>query len=206
MSNLGGLFSKLMEQHQSIHENDLPTPAGIAQPFEKYPMPHMMPGLVKTAAAKSQPGLPASPAATNECTSADILPENADKPRIEAAVKNASERFGVPENLIKSVICVESNGKCGAVSPVGARGLMQLMPATAKELGCADPHNIEQNVDAGTKYLKQLLDRYDGNKEKALAAYNAGMGNVEKYGGIPPFKETMNYVKKVLMKFTSAVS
>jgi hypothetical protein len=118
--------------------------------------------------------------------------------RIENAIKSASQKHGVSKNLIRAVIHQESGGNPLARSSVGAQGLMQLMPATAKDLGVTHITNIEQNVDGGTKYLGQLLDRYDGNVEKALGAYNAGMGNVDKYGGVPPFKETQNYVKKIM--------
>ncbi len=134
------------------------------------------------------------------------LADDHDTPNmcIASEVKHAAEKYGVPEKMINAVIFTESAGKCNAVSPVGAQGLMQLMPATAKDLGVTNPFDPHQNIDAGTRYLKQLHDRYDGNWEKALAAYNAGMGRVDRHGGIPPIRETINYVKKVLGKFFSA--
>lgn len=109
----------------------------------------------------------------------------------------ASQKYAVPESLIWAVIRVESNFLAHAVSDKGAVGAMQIMPETQKELGLADPTNAKDNVFAGTKYLKQQLDYFGGNLDFALAAYNAGAGNVLKYKGIPPFAETRNFVKSV---------
>jgi soluble lytic murein transglycosylase-like protein len=126
------------------------------------------------------------------------VPAKASENQIEKWVAEASEAMSMDRNLIRAVIRQESSGNSLARSGKGAKGLMQLMDSTAKDMGVANPYNGRQNVMGGVKYLKQLLTRYDGDESKALAAYNAGPGTVEQYGGIPPFEETRNYVKNVL--------
>lgn len=120
---------------------------------------------------------------------------------IENIIERAAETYNLPSKLIKSVIRHESNFNPRAVSRAGAAGLMQLMPSTARGLGVTDMMDPEQNVMAGAKYLRSMMDKYKGNVKLALAAYNAGPGNVDKYGGIPPFKETQSYVRKVTDTF-----
>lgn len=112
--------------------------------------------------------------------------------------EEASRETGVDVRLLKAVGKAESNFKASATSRCGAMGVMQLMPGTAKSLGVTNAYDARQNIMAGSRYLAKLLDKYDGDTKLALAAYNAGSGNVAKYGGIPPFKETQNYVKRVL--------
>ena len=111
--------------------------------------------------------------------------------------EKAAQTYQVPVNLLKAIGYAESSFRPDATSYCGAQGIMQLMPATAESLGVSDAYDPEQNIMGGAKYISQLLSKYDGDVSLALAAYNAGSGNVAKYGGIPPFQETQNYVVKV---------
>jgi soluble lytic murein transglycosylase-like protein len=131
---------------------------------------------------------------TSQVRRADVAVQN----RIEAGITKAAERYDLPEALIRAVVQAESGFKVRAVSPAGARGLMQLMPGTAKEMGVTDPFDIEQNIDGGSRYLRSMLDRFDGDVRLALSAYNAGPGTVAKYNGRVPYAETRNYGDRVL--------
>jgi soluble lytic murein transglycosylase-like protein len=120
-----------------------------------------------------------------------------NKASIDQAIKMASKRYNVSEDLIRAVIRTESNYDPHAVSRAGAMGLMQLMPRTMLELGVQKPFDIYQNIDGGVRYLKMMLERYDGDLDKSLAAYNAGPDLVDRVNGIPDIEETKNYVAKI---------
>ena len=116
---------------------------------------------------------------------------------LSSLIDAAAHKYQVDPKLVAAVAEVESNGSQSAVSSAGAIGVMQLMPDTAASLG-VDPYDKQQNIEGGAKYLRQMLDTFGGDVKKAVAAYNAGPGAVRDYGGVPPYKETQNYVSKVL--------
>ncbi len=120
-----------------------------------------------------------------------------DTTDLESVFRRAAEKYQVPLSLLKAVAKAESDFNVKAVSRCGAQGVMQLMPETASALGVSDAFDAEQNIFGGAKYLAQKLEQYGGDINLTLAAYNAGSGNVKKYGGVPPFKETRNYIDKV---------
>lgn len=123
---------------------------------------------------------------------------------IRRLATDAARRHGLDPGLVVAVAGVESGFRPTAVSPKGAQGVMQLMPGTARDLGVTDPLNPAANVDGGTRYLRDLLARFDGDLSKALAAYNAGPGAVARHKGVPPYRETQDYVKKVLGRYRPA--
>ena len=127
--------------------------------------------------------------------------EGGNKSQLIGMINKVAQKHGVDEKLVQALIKQESGFNPKATSKAGAMGLMQLMPSTAKSLGVNDPYNVAQNVDGGVRYLKSMLNKYNGNIILALAAYNAGPGAVDKYDGVPPYKETQNYVKNILANY-----
>ena len=123
-----------------------------------------------------------------------LFPERTE---FDHLINASADKHGVERNLVRALIMMESTFRPDAKSYVGAQGLMQLMPETAKELGVTDPFDPAQNIEGGVKYFAQLLKQHEGNVKLAAAAYNAGPGNVARYGGVPPFKETQDYIKKL---------
>ncbi|QNX50329.1 lytic transglycosylase domain-containing protein [Acinetobacter seifertii] len=138
---------------------------------------------------------------------ASVLPSySKNKNAFDHIINQAAQQHGVSEGLIKAVMHTESGFNVNAHSPVGAQGLMQLMPATARRFNVSNAYDPQQNIFAGAKYLGWLLKRFNGNTQMALAAYNAGEGNVDKYGGIPPFRETQDYVRRVTSRYQNLYS
>ena len=183
-----------------VQPTSLPSQGANVQPFQQ----------VLQSTAQSQFGsLLTGPSAT---TSVDaqisVQPQlreyaQTSKPQILSMISQIAKKHGVDEKLVKALVQQESGFNPKATSYCGAKGLMQLMPGTAKTLGVTDPYNPVQNVDGGVRHLKWLLSKYNGNKILALAAYNAGSGAVDKYDGVPPYKETQNYVRKILANYLS---
>jgi soluble lytic murein transglycosylase-like protein len=153
-------------------------------------------------AAERAPEPPAAAPEPPPAVAVEASPEPAaNDPR--TLVREAAVRAGLPPEFVESVALVESAFRPEAISSKGAIGVMQLMPETARALG-ADPHDVQQNIDAGTRLLRDLLAKYGGDVHKALAAYNAGEGAVERYQGIPPYDETRRYVNKVIGAYQEA--
>lgn len=135
---------------------------------------------------------------------ASVLPSySRNKNAFDHIIQQAAQQHGVSEGLIKAVMHTESGFNVNARSPVGAQGLMQLMPATARRFNVSNAYDPHENIMAGAKYLAWLLKRFNGNTTLALAGYNAGEGNIAKYGGVPPFRETQDYIRRVTSRYSN---
>jgi len=181
----------------------------VVAPVKSAPL-HLAPYKSKTEVPVSQENVPDTirPTMAPEM----FLRSQANSPsedhrKILASIDKAADRYRLPPALIKAVVKAESDFQIRAVSPAGAQGLMQLMPATARELGVTDPFDVDQNIQGGAQYLRRMLDRFNGNVHLALTAYNAGPGTVARYDGKVPYPETRNYVQRVIRyieKFSTA--
>jgi len=140
---------------------------------------------------------------SGSCIKWDANKINEKARQFDAYINQSSRKYRIDRNLIKAVITAESCFRVKAKSPKNAQGLMQLIPATAKRFGVRDSYKAEQNIRGGTKYLRFLMDRFRGDLKKVIASYNAGEGAVDKYKGIPPYKETIQYVKNVMQVYST---
>lgn len=186
-------------RRQPLAAPPVPPAPGDAAAGVGVPVPAMMKETPSAIVAPAEPTA-AAPAAAPVAAALepDLLPKGAtDRQSLRQMAARIAQRHGVAEPLVHAVIEVESRYNPRAVSRAGAMGLMQLMPKTADRFSVADAFDPVQNVDAGVRYLKELLDRYSGQVRLALAAYNAGEEAVERHGGIPPYRETINYVQRV---------
>jgi soluble lytic murein transglycosylase-like protein len=184
------LLSGIIDLNSGRQDAFIGIPEIRLQKKSMYPQNKGMKSLAKATPAVSS----IKPLIKVEMTSKQKNAEN----RYQTLILEAAYRYKVEPAIIKAIIMAESGFNPKAISKVGARGLMQLMPRTARSLGVEDSFMPAHNIDAGVRYFKHLLDRFDGEVKLALAAYNAGSSNVRKYGGIPPFKATKFYINKVL--------
>jgi soluble lytic murein transglycosylase-like protein len=158
----------------------------------------MATGPLMTYGAYAPPPLTGIPSASFEPAAPQRVASAPMGAELEGLIGEMSSKYAVPDWVVRNVIRQESGGNPNATSPVGAQGLMQLMPGTAAGLGVTNAYDPRQNVEGGVKYLKQLMEQFGGDLTKTVAAYNAGPGAVMKYGGVPPYAETQTYVKRVL--------
>lgn len=159
--------------------------------------------LVEISTPAYQPALRPLAMGSTESETGPILLSSNGQNGVRQHIQMAAARYGVDSNLVDAVAWQESRYNPNARSSAGAIGVMQLMPGTARDLGVRNPHDVQQNVTGGTAYLRQQLERFGNNVPLALAAYNAGPGAVLKYGGIPPYKETQNYVRQILQRLSA---
>ncbi len=192
---------------------DVPSPASFARSLQQAQTPSAipLPEAPSAVSAQARPprslsGITVTPASLGPLPALPVTPDTthliplvhqASTQDYDSLIETNAREHGIDPSLVRAVIHTESGGNPRAVSPAGAMGLMQLMPDNVKEAGITDPFDPEQNIAAGTKQLSDLMKQYNGDLDLALAAYNAGPGNVHKYGGVPPFRETQDYIRKV---------
>lgn len=201
----GKQSSSVAQQHGLTIRDYLARPVAI-QPQISVASPEQA-GQENISRSANQSPVEDIPARSDEAEKGEVSPSGTDQQngsaannadRIEDSIASAARRYNLPKALVRAVIKAESGFQVRAVSPAGAQGLMQLMPATARELGVTDPFDIDQNIDGGAKYLRAMLNRFGGDVKLALSAYNAGPGTVARYDGNVPYAETRNYVDRVL--------
>jgi len=180
--------ASLVDRIETVHNE--PQPEATIPPVAEIPIKASPSGLSSALPSTGQPGA--------ECPGVEPQDDS-----IEAMIRSAAQRHQLEPDLLAAVIAVESGYQPSAVSPKGAQGLMQLMPGTAKDLLVTNPFDPRQNIEAGATYLRQLLDQHNGSFVDALAAYNAGSGRVARYNGVPPYRETIAYINKVLKRYRS---
>ncbi len=222
-SRLG--IAEMLQQQYSPESRQLPVDKNLQtqpkmqelngkMPLQKLPDVRKLRGIIKSDL------LPGKPAALETVNNTSLnqaslstkdaeyylnLPLSKRISEFDGHIQNAAKKYRVDPEWVRAIIAAESAGNPHATSQKGAKGLMQLMDPTAKDLGVENAYDPRENIFAGTRYFARLLRAYDGNVEKALAGYNAGPGNVRKYGGVPPFKETQKYIQRV-QKYYNAFS
>jgi soluble lytic murein transglycosylase-like protein len=196
MSQVLGRIQQIESRIAQISGGDAPSEQSLGIPNTEVPFDQVL-----QRTQRGAPALPAGYPMPLQPISPDGSPiRPIDMPTVTnfaPIIQSSAEKYGVDPNLVSAVIQTESSGNPKAVSHAGAMGLMQLMPSNVNEYGVRDPFDPVQNIDAGTRQLSDLLKQYNGDVDLALAAYNAGPGAVSKYGGIPPYAETQNYVRKI---------
>jgi Rod binding domain-containing protein len=208
METWKGMFNEKLSENLSSQETigladmiynqlstDLNRHKDVPLPAEWIPAGGVQHGRRVLSGAPAAPEIEPAPAA--EPASGPLGPLPAQVERFRGLIEDSASRYGLEPALVAAVITQESAGKPEAVSPVGAQGLMQLMPHTADSLGVSDPFDPRENIDGGCRYLRDMLNLFEGEEKVALAAYNAGPTAVRRYGGVPPYPETQKYVSRV---------